>query len=275
MIGFNHLGRLGRLGNQMFQYAALRGIAANNGHNFCFPYYKDAIDDGIGNMLRTELFDCFEMSSVTNLNIQTIDPGRPIIQEGVFHFNEKLFGECPDWVTLYGFFQTEKYFKNVSDIIRKDFSFKKEILDPCKEMMGSLYSGDIDPTIVALHIRRTDYLTNSANHNNLGLEYYEKALSKFSDDATIVVFSDDPKWCKEQELFSGDRFLISENTNGYIDLCLMSMCTDFIIANSTFSWWGAWLANKGKVIAPKNWFGPALQDKNTKDIYPEHWEIIE
>ena len=64
MIGFNHLGRLGRLGNQMFQYAALRGISANNDQNFCFPFYKEAVDDGIGNMLRTELFDCFEMSSV-------------------------------------------------------------------------------------------------------------------------------------------------------------------------------------------------------------------
>src|SRR5210317_1560939 len=122
MIGFNHLGRLGRLGNQMFQYAALRGIAANRGYNFCFPYHKDAVNDGIGNMLRTELFDCFEMSSVTNLNIQDIDADRPIVQEGVFHFNEKLFDECPDWVTLYGFFQTEKYFKNVENIIRKDFT---------------------------------------------------------------------------------------------------------------------------------------------------------
>ena len=133
-------------------------------------------------MLRTELFDCFEMSSITNLNIQLIDPGRPIIQEGLFEFNEKLFNECPDWVTLYGFFQTEKYFKNVEDIIRKDFTFKKEILDPCKEMIGGIYASDPDPTVVALHIRRTDYLTNSANHNNLGLEYYEQALSKFSDD---------------------------------------------------------------------------------------------
>jgi len=274
MIGFNHLGRLGRLGNQMFQYAALRGIAANKGYSFCLPFHSDAIDDGIGNMLRTELFDCFEMSSVTNLNIQLVDASRPIIQEGLFEFNEKLFNECPDWVTLYGFFQTEKYFKNVEDIIRKDFTFKKEILDPCKEMIGGIYADDPDPTIVSLHIRRTDYLTNSANHNNLGLEYYEQALSKFSDDVNVIVFSDDPNWCKEQQLFSDDRFLISENTSGYIDMCLMSLCTDFIIANSTFSWWGAWLANTGKVIAPKNWFGPALKDKNTKDLYPETWEVI-
>ena len=117
MIGFNYIGRLGRLGNQMFQYAALRGISANRGFNFCFPYYANAVDDGIGNMLRTELFDCFEMSSVTDLNLQNIDSERPTVSEGGFEFNETLFNECPDWVTLYGFFQTEKYFKNVEDTI--------------------------------------------------------------------------------------------------------------------------------------------------------------
>ena len=90
MIGFNHLGRLGRLGNQMFQYAALRGISANNDQNFCFPFYKEAVDDGIGNMLRTELFDCFEMSSVVALNLQSIDQGRPYKQESGFEFDENL-----------------------------------------------------------------------------------------------------------------------------------------------------------------------------------------
>lgn len=274
MIGFNYLGRLGRLGNQMFQYASLRGIAENCGFNYCFPFHEDAVNDGIGNMLRTELFDCFEMSSVTSLNLQTIDSGRPVVYEGTFQFNEKLFNECPDWVSLYGFFQTEKYFQNVEDLIRKDFTFKKEILDPCQEMMGVFYANSVDPTVVSLHIRRTDYLTNSCNHTPLELDYYEKALSEFSNDASVIIFSDDPQWCKEQELFSGERFLISENTSGYIDLCLMSLCTDFIIANSTFSWWGAWLANKGKVIAPSQWFGPNNENLNTKDLYLNHWKII-
>ena len=267
MIGFNHLGRLGRLGNQMFQYAALRGISTYHGYNICLPYYNDAVDDGIGNMLRTELFDCFTMETINSLNIQTIDEDRPYKQESGFEFDEDLFYNCPDWVSLYGFFQTEKYFKHVEKGIRQDFHFKKEILEPCTEMIG-------DEKYIALHIRRTDYLINAANHNNLGLDYYENALSNFDKDAKVIVFSDDPNWCKEQELFSDERFLVSENTSGYVDLCLMSMCTDFIIANSTFSWWGAWLAGRGTVVAPKNWFGPALKDKNTKDIYPEHWEIV-
>lgn len=274
MIGFNYIGRLGRLGNQMFQYASLRGISANRGFNFCFPYYPNAVDDGIGNMLKTELFDCFEMSSVTNLNLQSIDSERPVVSEGGFEFNETLFNECPDWVSLYGFFQTEKYFKNVEDVIRKDFTFKKEILDPCKEMISGIREENNDSSIVSLHIRRTDYLTNSCNHSPLGLEYYERALSEFSNEVPVIIFSDDPEWCKKQELFSSERFLVSENTSGYIDLCLMSLCTDFIIANSTFSWWGAWLSNRGKVIAPSKWFGPNNQNLNTKDLYLSHWKII-
>jgi hypothetical protein len=267
MIGFNHLGRLGRLGNQMFQYAALRGISTYHGYNICLPYHKEAVDDGIGNMLRTELFDCFTMETLNGLSIQIIDERRPYKQERGFEFDEDLFYNCPDWVSLYGFFQTEKYFKHVEKGIRQDFQFKKEILEPCIEMIG-------DEKYIALHIRRTDYLINGANHNNLDLNYYENALSNFDKDAKVIVFSDDPNWCKEQELFSDERFLVSENTSGYIDLCLMSMCTDFIIANSTFSWWGAWLSGKGTVVAPKNWFGPALKDKNTKDVYPDHWEIV-
>ena len=101
MIGFNHIGRLGRSSNQMFQYAALRGIAANAGVNFCFPYYKNAVDDGLGNDNRTELFDFLEMSSVNELNIQSIDSSRSIIQEEYFHYNKEVHENCPDSVSLF------------------------------------------------------------------------------------------------------------------------------------------------------------------------------
>ena len=98
MIGFNHLGRLGRTGNQMFQYAALRGIAANVGVNYCIPYHQNIVDDGIGNKLKTELFDYLNMSSVEQLNIQLIDESRPIVQEGQFNYNKKLHTECKEWI---------------------------------------------------------------------------------------------------------------------------------------------------------------------------------
>jgi hypothetical protein len=116
-------------------------------------------------------------------------------------------------------------------------------------------------------------LTNNANHHNLDLNYYEEALKHF-DDRQVIVFSDDPEWCKEQSLFSDDRFLVSESEDNKIDLCLMTFCTSHIIANSSFSWWGAWLANSQKVIAPSKWFGPNNADKETKDLIPETWTII-
>ena len=127
---------------------------------------------------------------------------------------------------------------------------------------------------VALHIRRTDYL-DLDHHNSLGLEYYEESLSKFEDNRTVIIFSDDPSWCKEQKLFDSDRFLVAEGNSQYIDMCLMTLCVGHIIANSSFSWWGAWLAKTEKVIAPKNWFSGNLKDKNdTKDLYCPEWEVI-
>ncbi len=88
--------------------------------------------------------------------------------------------------------------------------------------------------------------------------------------------SDDPAWCKEQDLFASDRFCVLDSGSSYVDLCLMSMCSDFIIANSTFSWWGAWLSdNKDKVVIyPSKWFGPNNADKLTKDLFPEEWRMV-
>ena len=270
MIGFNALGRMGRLCNQMFQYAALKGIAKNTGVEFCIPYYEDAVNDGIGNMLKTELFDSFDL----DVPVGILNNGHaPVVNERYFHFDEELFKLCPDHVSLQGYFQTEKYFKHIEDEIRKDFTFRKEILDPCTEMM----SGVEDP--IALHIRRGDYITNSENHFNLPLEYYEAALGHFNDDRNVIVFSDDTQWCYEQSLFEDDdRFIISENEDNRVDLCLMSLCSDFIIANSSYSWWGAWLStNKDKkVIAPAQWFGKTgyTKDHNTSDLIPDDWTII-
>ena len=88
MIGFNYLGKMGQLGNQMFQYASLCGIAKNRGYNFCIPYHNEVVSDELGNKLRIELFDPFVMSNVIQLNIQTIDQDRPTIDEGGSGFNE-------------------------------------------------------------------------------------------------------------------------------------------------------------------------------------------
>ena len=268
MLAFNYLGQLGRFGNQMFQYASLRGIASRRGLDFCIPNHNQVIKDPYGFDMKIELFYPFKMSNVNPHNIKLLDRGyAPVAEEKHFHFDETLFNMCPDEITLAGFFQSEKYFKNIENEIRVDFSFKDEILEPCKEMIGSI--GEV----ISLHVRRTDYLTNP-NHMILGLDYYEQALNKFYDASSVFIFSDDPEWCKEQELFSGDRFMISESQDYYIDLCLMSLCKNHIIANSSFSWWGAWLANVDSVIAPSKWFGVNNSDKNTKDLIPERWTTI-
>ena len=171
---------------------------------------------------------------------------------------------------LVGFFQTEKYFTHIEDKIREEFTFQDHIINECEDII------ELFEEPIALHIRRGDFIINHANHHNLSLSYYEKALKEFDDDRQVVIFSDDTKWCQEQELFSDDRFLICETGDPYIDLCVMSKCSDFIIANSTFSWWGAWLCNnKNKVVLYSDrWFGPNNQHKSLKDLFPPTWQMV-
>jgi hypothetical protein len=263
MLAFNHLGHLGRLGNQMFQYASLRGIATRRGYDFGIPPSK--FED---EWRSHQLFEVFDLPNLSRSNIKYLDGGNaPVAQERFFHYDQLLFDQCPNDISLFGFFQSEKYFKHIESSIKEDFTFRNHILEPCKEIA----EGFDNP--VSLHVRRTDYLTNSANHHNLDMSYYEEAL-KYFDGRQVIVFSDDPEWCQEQELFSDDRFLVSESGDNKIDLCLMTFCTGHIIANSSFSWWGAWLAKSEKVIAPSKWFGPNNTDKETKDLIPEKWTII-
>ena len=264
MIGFDYLGKAGQLGNQMFQFAAIKGIAQNRGYDTCIPKHNQKHHDGIGNILTIELDNVFD------IECQRSTIGSDILTEQRFDFDETLFNNCPDNVSLYGFFQTEKYFKHIEDTIRRDFIFKKRIRDECKEIVEEVF--DQDP--IALHIRRGDFLINSGNHHNLSLDWYEKALKKFDPDREVIIFSDDIFWASAQELFKPDRFIISDGNSSYHDLFMMTQCSDFIIANSTFSWWGAWLANTGRVIAPSKWFGPNNAHLNTQDLYPSHWEIL-
>jgi hypothetical protein len=266
MIGLNYLGRMGQLGNQMFQYAAIKGIATHKGYQFTIPQHDAAVKDSLGNTLRIELFDVFDIKP-DSVGFLLSDGIR---QEQCFEFDEDLFDTCPDRVSIIGYFQSEKYFNGIADVIQKEFTFKKEYYDACEEVRPLLD----DP--ISLHIRRGDFLINSGNHYNLSLSYYEKALQEFDKTRQVIIFSDDTEWCKTQDLFADDRFLVAETGNSYIDLCLMTLCSDYIIANSTFSWWGAWLSqNSNKiVIYPDKWFGPNNSDKSTKDLFPEEWRMI-
>ena len=169
---------------------------------------------------------------------------------------------------MHGFFQTEKYFKHIEDEVREDLSFKDEIVETCEDIMGQFDNP------ISLHVRRGDFIHNSSRHPVLHANYYKKALEMFDDDRQVIIFTNDVEWCKEHPLFEDDRFAVAEGGNQFYDMCLMSMCSDFITANSSFSWWGAWLGNKGKVVCPSGWFGPDLKDNNTEDLFCEDWVVV-
>lgn len=263
MLSFNHLGNLGRLANQMFQYASLKGIAKNRGYDFCIPP-KEVFgqkDPMVNKDLN--LYDVFDIESKNTISLSD----NKIVQESGFSFDENIFNRCEENVDLIGYFQTEKYFKHIEDEIRSDFAFSNDVFDQCNEFVNSL-----DSEVVSLHIRRGDYTINP-NHPVQSLEYYEKSLELLPKDIPVLVFSDDAPWCFEQDLFKGDRFLISQNSSVDADLCMMSLCDYNIIANSSLSWWGSWLANSKKTIAPKNWFGGSCINHNTDDLYCSDWII--
>jgi hypothetical protein len=284
MLAFNELGNNGRLGNQMFQYAALRGIAAKRGYDWCIPPFNTRRIDNYS------LVNCFTLGSMTPNNQFILDRGfAPTVMERYFHFDKELLELCPNEVSIHGFFQTEKYFKHIEDQIRSDFTFYESITKNVSEFISKLK----DP--IFLHVRRGDpnltdargfkwsYTQCSDQHPPQPLEYYEESLKLFPEDQEVIIVSDSPEWVLEQKLFEPDRFYISTpeekypdgSYTPYVDLCLMSLCSGGIIANSSLSWWGAWLQNnRGKVIAPKMWFGPAYADKDTKDLYCSGWEIV-
>lgn len=282
MISFNDLGRSGRIGNQMFQYSTLRGIAAKNDYEWIIPPQGSSSIAVDGNDCNYMLWETFKLHSVKNQGHTRLQN----IYESGFEFNKNLFENCPDNVNLCGSFQTEKYFKNIEDSIREDFTFHDSILEPCQEFIESIGS----KRIAFLHVRRghpklKDAYTNLQHfHPPCTIEYYKNAVNKLPEDIPILIFSDYIEWCKEQEYFKDDRFMLSESYdefhNGvrihFFDLCLMTLCTDAIIANSSFSWWGAWLIdNPNKtVVAPKNWFGPKGASNDTKDLYSDGWIVI-
>ena len=263
MIGFNNLGKHGRLANQMFQYAALLGISKKYNFEFCIPpsQFENVWSDH-------QLFKVFKLSSLRNIGY--VPDTFPTIQERFYHFDNELFENCKDGCNLNGYFQTQKYFEHISDEVKINFSFHDDIMEPCREVISQ------ENDYIALHVRRTDYVTNSIEHPPLSLDYYRQALELVDPNKTVIVFSDDSSWCKEQDIFKPDKFLISEDNDNATDLCLMTLCSEHIIANSSFSWWGAWLANSQKVIVPINWYGTQgyTSKHNTKDLIPETWVLI-
>lgn len=262
MISFNYLGNHGHIGNQMFQYAMLKSISVKYDRPFIIPP-KEVFGTFYYTKLRSNIDQCFKIDCERGIT------DFPTIEEKKFSFDEELFNNFPSYnVNLLGFFQTEKYFKHIEPQIRNDFKFIPEYFDECSKVRENF-----SKELVSIHIRRTDYV-NNLSHSCPDLSYYKKGLELVPQDCEVLIFSDDPQWCKSQELFSSDKFLVSETDDPYIDMCLMTMCQYHIIAPSSFSWWGAYLSESKKVIAPSVWFGPNNSHLDTSDIYLNGWIMI-
>jgi len=298
MISYDRLGSNGRLGNQMFQYAALRGIAAHKNFDWCIPA------EDYPSLTNYTLQECFKLKNLTEKNIGTLNPLITKNELFSFHnlansninvrnrieksyeFDEDLFNNIEDNTNIDGFFQTERYFKQIENEIREDFEFKDDILEPCKEFISQFSE------VIFLHIRRGDNVGREDLCRIPTLDnYYPKALEHFSDTTAVIVCSDDIDWCNQQEFFNDDRFYLSNNnerysykcldgdnvmrnsTVPYVDLCLMSLCNGGIIPTSTLSWWGGYLQKNrtNPIIVQDPWFGPTLSYNNTKDLIPDDW----
>ena len=266
MISFNNLGNLGRLANQMFQYASLKGIARNRGYEFSIPPAN--VFGKRDPVVATAELNIYDVFGLDKKNKVGLIPNQ-VLMERMHTFDAELFENCPDNIDIFGYYQTQKYFEHIEDEIRDDFTFDSELIKSCKEFLEYTY---VFRDVIALHIRRGDYVSNP-NHPSQSMEYYQRGLEMLPD-LDVIVFSDDAEWCKQQEIFSSDRFSISEGNTTDADLCLMSMCQYHVIANSSFSWWGAWLAKSKKVIAPKNWFGGDCVNKDVSDMEFANWTWI-
>lgn len=284
---------IGGLGNQMFQYAAGRALAELNQTTLKldiagFDTYKlhkygldnfmitasVASDDEIKKLVGRTRRGA-GVCRLTNL----IRPyyRRSVVQERHFHFDPDILKAGPN-VYLSGYWQSEKYFKAVADILRREFVVKHPPDQNNQEIAQEVKSTNS----VSLHVRRGDYVSDSGTHQVHGscsLEYYRQALdilAKRVSRPQFFVFSDDIEWVKEHLDIGFPATFVSHNgpKRNYEDLRLMSLCRHHIIANSSFSWWGAWLSSwEGKqVIAPRRWLNS--QEHNTADVLPDTWERI-
>ena len=287
----------GGLGNQMFQYANGKALAIRKGVDLLVDtslYGKKSMHQGF------ELGRVFDLpvNVATKLDLKKVlgvfqSPlanriiarlpfpkilSKPFILEPHFEFWDGL-NNCPSNAYLFGYWQSERYFLDYEARIRSEFTFQpfldKKNIEVAKKIQESNYA-------VCIHVRRGDYVSNpSANsyHGALSPSYYFDALdylSKKIPTMQLFVFSDDIEWVKNNiDLSPYSTYFVSHNkgANSYQDMALMSLCKHYVIANSSFSWWGAWLnSSKDKiVVAPKRWF---VENINTKDLIPKSWVQI-
>lgn len=291
----------GGLGNQMFQYAlglhvsminklplvmdltAFEGIVADPHKGArVFSLKPFNLSAGIASIETLSKFN-FYLKSLFFKRLLRFYTGKDsyfkrkyIIEpsSNYFHFDPRILKHIIQGdVYIEGYWQSEKYFNEIEDIIRKEFSFKDEPDEINKKIIQEMESVDS----VSIHVRRGDNATSSSLGNGvLPTEYYHAALRKLEVDVkapVLYIFSDDPKWVEENLKFTYKTVYISHNGDekNYEDLRLMTHCRHHIIGNSTFSWWGAWLGKKSNqiVIAPKTY--QANIDISNTDFLPKEW----
>ena len=275
----------GGLGNQLFQYSAARSLAdrlnVNLGLDTREYNANSPFEMGLKHFnIRAEFNPKGLMKHKKNgfskyiLDI-ALGNHKNVYKETNLGFNN-LFHSLPNKTYLKGYWQSEKYFENNQKNVFRDL----QIIAPQSKKNIKISENISKTNSVSLHIRRGDYVTNSAynmKHGTCSLDYYKKSVDYLSKSLnknfTIFAFSDDPEWVFKNLKLPMDIQFIEHNSSkkNYEDLRLMSQCNHNIIANSSFSWWGAWLNKSPKrtIISPKEWFA----DKNIKniDIIPNNW----
>lgn len=285
----------GGLGNQMFQYAFACVLASTNNttlkidndffnktekcsshtpRNFELNIFSNSYV--IATAKDIKLFDNLSLLNHFKKKFGFNYP--KIYRENFFNFQPHLL-KIKSSAFVKGYFQSYKYFEGFEKKIRNVFCLSENQLD---DLNKRIFLEIKSTNTIAIHIRRGDYVTDSVIqqiHGNCGIEYYTNAINLVASrtkNSTIVFFSDDIEWVKIQfKDFSFPKVFIGHNfgDESWKDLFLMKSCNHNIIANSSFSWWAAWLNdNPSKIIiAPKKWFAISEEDRNTNDLIPPQW----
>lgn len=280
----------GGLGNQLFQYAMGRALAARRQTTLALDTSKFETYTLRSYRLqhfaitarpltareRRALHIPSERTGVVRRLISRVvrTPFMPVVRERSFRFDACVL-QAPAHCYLEGYWQSPKYFASIESVIRREF----RLCEPLTDSDAAMKSRMARQASVSVHVRRGDYISNRTTalyHGTCSPAYYlsaEDRLRRLLGELTLFVFSDDPAWCEANLRFKSRTFIVRQDgpDRDYVDLELMSSCQHHIIANSTFGWWGAWLCpNPAKiVITPKNWF----QDSNisAEDLVPENW----
>lgn len=248
MITISSLGKNGRFGNQLFQIASVLGIAKKYNTPAIFPDWPYSI------YFKSE----FPKGKIEG----------QLIHERTYNYDDEILNvyDLTNNYNLRGFYQSAKYW--IEEDIRKQFEFH----DHFKEQVIKRYSEALSGKTLAISVRRGDFVGND-NYFQISINYYLQAYYKyFGSDYNVIIFSDDMRYCK-MHFSCLPNVYFAEGTD-IEQLCLMSMCENFIISNSTFSWWGAYLSGSKNVIRPVKVFGPR-QPLDDSDYWLKEWKVFE